>query len=228
VPFQCSAKVPVFEAPTAVHAEEEVQATPNRAPPPAEGFAVAWIRHWVPFHRSARGTETPELLTAWPTAVHAEADEQDTLNSALSLAPRGLGVGWMAHLLPSQRSARVTTTPEPLVKSPTAVQEDELAQETPTSWPVRPKRFRVGTIDHPRTGALADPAGVTFACAETPTAVPSSTTAVPPATAPRRIRPRMATPRYLPAKCRSLARETGVTGQEPPATPRGALRGNRE
>jgi hypothetical protein len=154
VPSQCSAKVPEFDAPTAVHAEGEVQATPNRAPPPAEGFGVGWMRHWVPFRRSARGLEAPWLLTAWPTAVHAEGDEQDALISALSLAPSGLGVGWMAHLPLSQCSARVTTTPEPLVKSPTAVQEVELAQETPMSWPVRADRFGVGAIDHPDPGPV--------------------------------------------------------------------------
>src|SRR5215471_1071716 len=196
VPSQCSAKVPEFEFPTAVHAEDEVQATPERAPPPAEGFGVAWMRHRVPFHRSARGVDAPESLTVWPTAVHAEGDEQDTLTSALSLAPRGLGVGWMAHLLPFQRSARVTTTPEPLVKSPTATQEDELGQDTPVSWPVRPKRFRVGTIDHPDPLAAA---GGTFACAAAPTVGPSSTTAAPAATAARHIRPRIANP-PLPGK----------------------------
>ena len=155
VPFQCSAKVPELEPPTAVHAEADAQATPLRKPPPAEGLGVAWIDHRVPFHRSARGTEAPWLLMAWPTAVHAEGDEQDTLTSALSLASRGLGVAWVAHLRLSQCSARVTTTPEPRVKSPTAVQEEELGQETPASWPVRAKRFRVGTIDHPDPGPVA-------------------------------------------------------------------------
>src|SRR5215470_3430589 len=162
VPSHRSAKVPEFDAPTAVHPEADAHATLLRKPPPAEGLGVGWMRHRVPFHRSASGAEAPWLLTAWPTAVHAEGDEQDTLTSALSLAPRGLGVGWMAHLLPFQRAARVTTTPEPLVKSPTAMQEDELGQETPASWPVRPGRFRVGTIDHPDPLAAADG---TFACA---------------------------------------------------------------
>jgi len=115
VPFHRSAKVPEFEAPTAVHAEADVHATPLRKPPPAAGLGMAWIRHCVPFHRSARSVEAPWLLTTWPTAVHAEADVQDTLNSALSLAPRGLGVAWMAHWLPSHRSARVTVRPKRLV-----------------------------------------------------------------------------------------------------------------
>jgi hypothetical protein len=160
VPFQCSTMVLALGvkaslAPTAVQEEAEIQATPSRAPPPAAGFGVASIRHRVPFHRSAKGTDTPELPTAWPTPVHAEGDEHDTLNSALNLAPRGLGVRWTVHLPPSRRSARVTTTPEPLVKSPTAAQEDEREQETPKSWPVRVKRFRVGTIDHPGLAAAA-------------------------------------------------------------------------
>jgi hypothetical protein len=91
------------------------------------------MRHRVPFHRSARGAGTPELPMAWPTPVHAEGDEQDTLNSVLSFAPGGLGIDWMAHLAPSQCSARVSITPEPLLKSPTAVHEDELGHETPKS-----------------------------------------------------------------------------------------------
>jgi len=155
VPFQCSTKVPEFEAPTAVHAEDEMHATPLRKLPPAAGLGMAWIRHRVPFHRSARGVEAPWLLTAWPTAVHAEADVQDTLNSGLSLAARGLGVAWIDHVLPSQCSARGTTAPEPRVKSPTAVQEEELEQETPANWPVRAPGLGLGTIDHPRPEAAA-------------------------------------------------------------------------
>lgn len=157
---------------------------------------MAWIRHRVPFHRSAKGTDTPELLTAWPTPVHAEGDEHDTLNSALNLAPRGLGVRWMAHLPPSRRSARVTTTPEPLVKSPTAAQEDELEQETPKSWPVRANRFRVGTIDHPGLAAAAgatEPVTLPLVPATFPGADAASIAAV---RIPRAIaRPQAATPK---------------------------------
>jgi hypothetical protein len=65
--------------------------------------------------------------------MHADGDEQDTLNSVLRLAPGGLGIVWLAHLAPSQCSARVSITPEPVLKSPTAVQEDELEHETPKS-----------------------------------------------------------------------------------------------
>jgi hypothetical protein len=41
--------------------------------PPA-GLGVGWTRHLVPFHRSARVVTGPEL----PTAVHADAEMQDT------------------------------------------------------------------------------------------------------------------------------------------------------
>jgi hypothetical protein len=219
MPFQCSARVPEFENPTAVHAEDEVQETPKRPPPPAGGLGdgtmrhvtpfhrsasvlelgvkgsaaptavhaedevqetpkrapfpdgglgVAWMRQRVPFHRSARGVEAPWLLTDWPTAVHADADEQDTLNKTLSFALRGLGVAWVAHARPSQCSARVMATPEPRVKLPTAVQEDELGQESPASWPVRASRFRVGTIDHLDPSAVAGGSGETRAAAWPP------------------------------------------------------------
>jgi len=59
VPFHRSAKVPEFEPPTAMQAEAELQATPNRAPPPTEGLGAAWMRHLVPFQRSASGAEAP-------------------------------------------------------------------------------------------------------------------------------------------------------------------------
>jgi hypothetical protein len=113
-------------------------------------------------------------------------------------------MGWTAHLLPSQRSASVTTTPERLVKSPTAVQEDELGQEIPASWPVRVKRFRVGTIDHPGPGGVSGSIRETRAAVwppgplalATPTARASSTTAAAAATVAWRIRPRIATPAF--------------------------------
>jgi hypothetical protein len=164
LPFHRSANVPASEPPTAVHAEVDVQATLMRKPPRAEGLGVASIRHPVPSQRSANGTDTPELLTRWPTPMHAEGDEQDTPNSALSLAPAGLAAAWVAHLPPTRCSTRGTTTPKPVVKSPTAVQEDEPEQETPRSCPVCADRFPVGTIDHPEPGvgagvARARPAG---------------------------------------------------------------------
>ena len=59
VPFHRSAKVPEFDPPTAVHAEADAHATLLRKPPPAWGMGAAWMRHRVPFHRSASGAEAP-------------------------------------------------------------------------------------------------------------------------------------------------------------------------
>jgi hypothetical protein len=156
VPFHRSAKVPALELPTATHADAEVHATPVRKPPPAAGSGVGWIVQVTPFQRSANRTDRPARLTPWPTAVHAEDEEQDTLTSSLTLIPGGLGVGWTVHLVPSERSARVATTPESRVKSPTAVQEDELEQETPTRLPVPANIFAVGAIDQPDPVVAAD------------------------------------------------------------------------
>ncbi len=68
-----------------------------------------------------------------PTAVQAPADVQDTLNRPLPCAPAGFGVAWMDHELPSQNSARVTSTPELSTYWPTAVQVPVEVQETPES-----------------------------------------------------------------------------------------------
>ena len=65
VPFHRSAKAPASDAPEASQALRAVQETPVRtlkdfAP---EGFGVGWIAQVVPFHRSAKVTSRPELLT---------------------------------------------------------------------------------------------------------------------------------------------------------------------
>jgi hypothetical protein len=63
VPFQCSARVPEFELPTAVHTETDVHDTPfrklNCAP---DGLGADWMTHRLPFHRSAKVTSVPELF----------------------------------------------------------------------------------------------------------------------------------------------------------------------
>ena len=149
VPFHRSAKVPAFEPPTAMHAEAEEQETPNKSPPPEEGLGVAWMDHLVPSHRSARVMSVPEWVNALPTATQAEAGVQSTAFSALLGAPAGFGVDSTLQLVPFHRSARVTVVPKRLVSSPTAVHEEELAQDTPASWPVLARGLGLGTIDHP-------------------------------------------------------------------------------
>jgi len=128
VPFHRSARVVALgvkglAAPTAVHADADVQDTPLRKPPPCGGLGVAWTVHLVPFQLSAR---VPALEA--PTAVHADAEVQDT---ALRLPCGGEGVVWMLHLIPFHRSARVLA-PEPVgLAAPTAVHADADVQDTP-------------------------------------------------------------------------------------------------
>jgi hypothetical protein len=115
VPSHRSASVPAFEFPAAVHADGDVQDTALRLPPPWAGLGVGWMVHRVPSHRSATGWEAPARVTLFPTAVHADGAVQETPDRELTAAPRGLGVGWMRHVLPFQCSARVTPTPEALI-----------------------------------------------------------------------------------------------------------------
>jgi hypothetical protein len=114
VPFHRSASVPASENPAAVHADGDVQDTLARTPPPCLGLGVGWIRHRLPSHRSARGWNAPARVMLAPTAVHADGAVQETPDRELTATPRGLGVGWMRHLLPFHRWARVTPTPEAL------------------------------------------------------------------------------------------------------------------
>jgi len=78
--------------PAAMHDDADAQLTPNRAVTAAPaGLGVAWMFHRVPFHRSARVVAVGVNGLAAPTAVHADADVQDTPNRAPPLA--GLGMG---------------------------------------------------------------------------------------------------------------------------------------
>src|SRR5262245_27889068 len=69
VPSHRSASVPVTlpalssRAPTAMQNDGDWHATPLKPPSPPGSLGVGWMRHRVPFHRSARGWKVPELLT---------------------------------------------------------------------------------------------------------------------------------------------------------------------
>ena len=63
-----------------------------------------------------------------PTEVQELVDVQETLSRALPLPPEGLVVVWIVQLVPSQCSAKVF---EPCL--PTAMQEVDVGQETPSS-----------------------------------------------------------------------------------------------
>src|SRR6266536_3449809 len=155
VPFHRSASVPIglpeasVRAPTAVQTEGDVHATPLRKPPGDEGAGTGWIRHFVPFHRSAKTpTGVPELLKEFPVAVHADDDVQDKPNRALPCAPGGLGVGWRRHREPSHRSASVPVkSPELSVRAPTAAQATADVQDT-LARPPPARRLGVGWMRH--------------------------------------------------------------------------------
>ena len=127
-PSQRSARVTgiperVEALPTAWQLAEVTQATPNSPPgSPADGVGTMLQR--VPSHRSARSPPMSLGLEVPPTAMQDLADAQATLNRPLAAAPAWLGVDWIAHLLPFQRSARVTGVLRPLIEPPTAVQAE--------------------------------------------------------------------------------------------------------
>jgi hypothetical protein len=60
----------------------------------------------VPFQRST-SDKAAVALVRYPTATQSLADTQDTLMSTLSTEPAGLGVAWIDHFVPFQRSASV-------------------------------------------------------------------------------------------------------------------------
>jgi hypothetical protein len=129
--------------------EGDVHATPLRKPPGDEGAGTGWIRHLVPFHRSAKTpTGVPELLKEFPVAVQADDDVQDKPNRALPCAPGGLGVGWRRHREPSHRSASVpVNSPELSVRAPTAAQATADVQDT-LARPPPVRRLGVGWMRH--------------------------------------------------------------------------------
>jgi hypothetical protein len=63
--------------------------------------------------------------------VQNEDDAQATALRKVRRAPGGLGVGWMRHLVPSHRSARVTTLPARVMDCPAAVHAEGAVQATP-------------------------------------------------------------------------------------------------
>src|SRR5215470_11530640 len=90
----------------------------------------------VPFprHRSARLTEPGPSFSNPPTAVQAARAGQATAGGEMSCAAGSSGVGWMRHLVPSQRSARIIP-PEGVNVNPTAVHAAGAGQASPVSCP---------------------------------------------------------------------------------------------
>ena len=88
----------------------------------------------LPCHRSARLTEPGPSFSKPPTVVHAARAGQATAGWEMSCAAGSNGVGWMRHLVPFHRSARIIP-PELVNVNPTAVQAAGAGHATPVSWP---------------------------------------------------------------------------------------------
>jgi hypothetical protein len=94
-----------------MHDLADAQATLKRPLAAARAWLGAgWLAHVLPFQRSARVTGVLRLLIELPTAVQAETEVHDTAFRPVRWnangGVRGLGVGWICHRVPSQRSAR--------------------------------------------------------------------------------------------------------------------------
>jgi hypothetical protein len=95
-----------------VHAEAEVHDTPDSPLDVAPlGVGVDWMVQVVPFQFSASVWLAPALVVEYPVAVQAEAEVQDTSDSALDVAPLGVGVDWRVQVVPFQVSASAWATP---------------------------------------------------------------------------------------------------------------------
>jgi hypothetical protein len=154
-PFQDSARLtgvlkPFAAGPAAMQNEDRGQETAKNPLAEARGrFGVAWMDHVVPFHRSASVTLMPELLTLRPTASQADELVQDTPLRNPNCDPDGLGVGWIAQLVPFHRSARLTPVPELLISNPTVSQAEGEAQSTPNrTLACAPAGLGVGCVIH--------------------------------------------------------------------------------
>ena len=110
VPFHRSAtarRAPdrLMVIPTASHADGDTQDTPFNALHAAPGgLGTGWMRHLLPFHRSASVTPAPELLTYVPTATHESAAGHDTQNSC-PVGITGFGLGATDHPDPGAAAA---------------------------------------------------------------------------------------------------------------------------
>jgi hypothetical protein len=127
-----------FEAPTAVHADEDEQETLFRkANCDPVGLGVDCTVHFAPFHCSA--SVIPVLGSVAPTVRQAE-DEVHVMENSAAPGFALVGVDWMLQLAPSQRSAS-----EPWSVSPTASQAvDDVHAIPERKLNCAPDRFGVG------------------------------------------------------------------------------------
>jgi hypothetical protein len=119
-------------------------------------LGVRWIVHRRPFQRAASVVAVAVLVWNEPTATQAFADGQDTLENEADLPLVGLGVGWIAQLVPFHRSASVAPRPRCGLEPPTAMQtrcdgQDTLARNVDLA----PTGLGVGWIAQPEVLAAA-------------------------------------------------------------------------
>src|SRR5215469_10010505 len=102
--------------PTAMQAERDRQDAAFRLLAAAPGgLGVCWTRQEEPSHRSASVAGdwlSPPFGLEYPTARQPVAEVQATAINRLIAPPARWGVGWMAQLAPSHRSARARNAPE--------------------------------------------------------------------------------------------------------------------
>lgn len=99
----------------------------------------------LPFQRSTNDTRLhgvtkslsqPAPKSKYPTATQAVADMHDTLLSEVSTELATVGVRWIDHFKPFQRSTTDEVAPrvEGALESPTATHAVADAHQTPLSW----------------------------------------------------------------------------------------------
>jgi hypothetical protein len=133
----------VLYAPAAMQNDGEVHETPPRPLKcPAAGVGTCWIRHLVPFQRSA---SSPEFDP--PTAKHAKRDAQET---AFRETPGTVAIGWFCQLVPFQYCATADVIPRVGPAVPTAKQFEVDGQAMLFSWvSAAPAGFGVPWSRHP-------------------------------------------------------------------------------
>jgi hypothetical protein len=100
--------------PAAAQAADDVQDRPDRlppGPPGPDGAGIGCITHAVPFHAAARGARPLPPVKTVPAAAHARAAVHDTPVRELPAPPPAAGNGWIAHLVPFQRSTSAAAAP---------------------------------------------------------------------------------------------------------------------
>lgn len=68
---------------------------------------MVWILQWAPFHTSAKVLSTNALFRKNPTAVQEVGDTHDAPYKSLAPISMGLGMCWIAQLLPSHTSEKL-------------------------------------------------------------------------------------------------------------------------